>query len=68
MALNKDDYGRIAYTAYCHSTNWKSIRGDDLPLWDTQEQRIKDAWIAAAMAVSKSELLQALNELESVMH
>jgi len=46
--LSDDDLGRIAYTNYCRVVDWKSINGDDLPLWDAQRERIKNAWIASA--------------------
>lgn len=45
--------GQVAYEAYCESTGWKSaVSGAPLPGWDTQTEEIKQAWKAAALAVS----------------
>jgi len=44
-------YGEVAYNAYCHCTNWKSlISGADLPKWETLRDDIKHAWETAADA------------------
>jgi hypothetical protein len=51
-----DNLGQIAYEAYCETTNWKSIRGDDLPSWEEQLERnpnIAQAWNNAAQAVAQ---------------
>ena len=48
------DLGRIAYEAYCASSDGKSlISGAKLPLWDEQSPEIKAAWDAAAQAVAQ---------------
>ncbi len=45
--------GKVAYDAYCGSKdiNWKSYKGDDLPQFDDNLERIKNAWIESAKAV-----------------
>jgi hypothetical protein len=43
--------GEIAYNAYCHAVEWKSVKGDPLPQFIEQFPRLKIAWEAAAGAV-----------------
>ncbi len=44
--------GRIAYEAYCDSTEWKSaITGQPLPIFEQSPEPVRRAWIAAAAAV-----------------
>lgn len=45
--------GEIAYDAYCAMRDWKSVKGDALPHWAQQSKELQDAWIAAAIAVSR---------------
>jgi hypothetical protein len=45
--------GQVAYEAYCKYTEGKSlVTGVLLPLWDVQKEGIRQAWEAAALAVS----------------
>jgi hypothetical protein len=45
--------GKVAYEAYCATTDWKSaVSGDSLPSWEQQRESIRDAWDAAAYAVA----------------
>ena len=46
------DYGKIAYEAYCLSSEGRSlISGAALPKWENLRDDIRNAWEAAAMAV-----------------
>jgi hypothetical protein len=46
------DLGKIAYEAYCKFSGGKSlVSGEQLPTWDNQDSKIRDAWRAAAQAV-----------------
>ena len=46
------DYGKIAYEAYCRQTGNKSlISGVELPMWEALDQKIQMAWNAAGQAV-----------------
>jgi hypothetical protein len=50
--------GQIAYEAYCASTDWKSaISGAPLPQWEAQAPKIREAWMAAALAVEHDVLM-----------
>lgn len=52
--------GRIAYEAYCETTNWKSaVTGADLPEFYSTPDAVQTGWIASAKAVidAKAELL-----------
>jgi hypothetical protein len=49
--MNKQ-LGKIAYEAYCKSRGWKSVRGEPLPQFEAQEERLQVAWQEAAEAVS----------------
>ena len=49
-----NDLGRIAYEAYAKSCGYKSIRGEDLPVWQDQDPAIQAHWEAAAQAVVSS--------------
>jgi hypothetical protein len=44
--------GKLAYNTYCEAVNWQSVRGDPLPHWEDQVDRLKDAWDKAALAVA----------------
>jgi hypothetical protein len=41
-----------AYDAYCDARGWKSVRGEPLPKWGAQDQSLRDAWRAAAVAAA----------------
>ena len=46
------NHGKIAYEAYCKSTDNKSlINGCELPSWEVLDPLIKKAWEAAGLAV-----------------
>ena len=45
-------FGKIAYEAYCKTTDNKSlISGAELPAWEALDPKIQDAWTAAGLAV-----------------
>ena len=45
-------YGRVAYEAYCKTTDNKSlISGAELPKWEALKPEIRNAWDAAGEAV-----------------
>ena len=45
--------GQIAYEAYCNKAGWKSLAtGAPLPQWSALPDAIRDAWEAAAEAVT----------------
>jgi hypothetical protein len=46
------DGGKLAYNAYCEAVGWKSVRGDSLPKWEEQSERLQIAWDKAALAVA----------------
>ena len=47
-----DNIGKIAYDAYCQSTDGKSLAsGETLPVWFALSNEMKNAWTAAAQAV-----------------
>jgi hypothetical protein len=49
------DYGKIAYEAYIAKTGGKSlVTGDTLPAWVDLRADIKEAWEAAAIAVTSA--------------
>lgn len=46
--------GQIAYEGYCSHTGWKSlISGVTLPPWNKLDDLIKEAWVAATLAVEE---------------
>lgn len=56
METEESKLGRIAYEAYCETTNWKSaISGANLPPFYKTPESVQVGWIAAAQAV-RSEL------------
>ena len=46
------DGGKLAYNAYCEAVGWKSVRGDNLPKWEEQSEKLQAAWNKAALAVA----------------
>lgn len=44
-------FARAGYEGYARFTGGKTFDGREMPTFDALEQRIKDAWAAAAMAV-----------------
>jgi hypothetical protein len=53
MEENEIKLARIAYEAYCETTDWKSaITGADLPPFDETSKAVQHGWIAAAVAVA----------------
>jgi hypothetical protein len=44
-------FGQIAYDAYCDCRGWLSFKGEALPPWDQQQESLRLAWEAAALAV-----------------
>ena len=53
--MTNEEWGKIAYNAYCENRNWKSFNGDDLPNWESVKPDIQMGWIASAEAVVKHE-------------
>ena len=45
--------GEIAYNAYCEAVGYKSVRGDTLPIWEDQSERLQEAWERAGEAVAE---------------
>lgn len=48
-----DDLGRVAYETYGDSVNWTTFSGEKMPSWGEQNDRLKQAWNAAAQAVER---------------
>ncbi len=49
--------GQIAYQAYCDATGDVSlVSGAPLPAWDALAEKIRAAWICAAIAVAVEQL------------
>lgn len=47
-------YGQIAYDAYLKYSDGKSlVSGVTLPAWPDLDSKIRDAWLAAAQAVTE---------------
>jgi thioredoxin reductase len=47
------NFGQVAYEAYCKKTGGKSaVTGESLPAWEDQSSEIREAWEAAAKAVT----------------
>jgi len=44
-------FARAGYEAYARFTGGKTFDGRAMPTFDALEQRIKDAWAAAAMGI-----------------
>lgn len=52
-----EDLAKLAYNAYCYTTDWKSaVTGAPLPQFDQTSPAVKLAWSAAAKAVSDAVL------------
>lgn len=52
MSIHK--FGKVAYEAYCESSDNKSlISGCELPKWDDLKVEIQNAWIDSAIAVTR---------------
>lgn len=51
--MQNERLGELAYNAYCAARNWKSVRGEALPHWLQQDESLRAAWVAAAVAVWK---------------
>lgn len=45
------ELGKIAYEAYGSNVEWKTFSGGKMPSWEDQNERLKQAWNAAAEAV-----------------
>lgn len=55
MEPEENYLGRIAYEAYCNTTNWKSaVTGADLPPFYETPATVQIGWIAAAQAVKNA--------------
>lgn len=50
-ALDSRSPGQRAYEAYSEHANGLSIRGEELPAWDDQDDEIRHHWHAAAAAL-----------------
>lgn len=46
--------GEVAYNAYGDNRNWVVFSGDKMPVWEDQSPELKEAWEAAANAVSQA--------------
>jgi hypothetical protein len=48
-----EDAAKIAYQAYGDTTDWKNYLGLPMPLWAQLPDKIREAWVAAAKALTK---------------
>lgn len=49
------ELAKIGYEAYCTATGGKSaVTGCDLPKFEDTPQTVKDAWIAAGLAIQEA--------------
>ena len=49
---SNEDFGRIAYDAYCESVEYVShYTKEGLPDWESMAKPVQEAWCAAANAV-----------------
>ena len=46
-----DELGKIAYDAYCGTRGWKSVKGEQLPPWESQAEDLRAGWEKAVEAV-----------------
>jgi hypothetical protein len=46
------ELGKLAYETYCKEVGGKSVRGEDLPKWDDQSERLRIAWDKTALMVA----------------
>jgi hypothetical protein len=44
--------GEQAYNAYCKAMGYQSERGETLPIWEDQSERVQEIWERAAEAVA----------------
>lgn len=44
----RESRGQLAYTAYCKTVRFKSINGEDLPMFHEMPADRQEAWIVAA--------------------
>jgi hypothetical protein len=44
--------GEIGYNAYCQAVGYQSVRGETLPVWEDQSERLQEAWERAGEAVA----------------
>jgi hypothetical protein len=59
MESEESKFGKMAYEAYCETTNWKSaVTGANLPPFYQTPQAVQEGWIAAAQAVKAATLGQ----------
>lgn len=50
------ELGRVAYEAYGESVGWTTFSGTPMPTWEEQNERLKQAWNSAALAVERKVL------------
>lgn len=54
MTQKEYELGKVAYDAYCETTEWKSaISGAALPQFKDTSELIQQAWVNAGKAVKK---------------
>lgn len=52
MPQESEPLGEVGYQAYATATGGKTFDGRDMPKWSELPQRIRDAWTAAAEAIT----------------
>lgn len=50
------ELGRVAYEAYGETVGWTTFSGTRMPSWEEQNERLKQAWNSAALAVERKVL------------
>jgi hypothetical protein len=53
--MDEKDYGQIGYEAYAEFTGGKTWDGRDMPKWDNLPNKIKEAWLEAALAIIEAD-------------
>jgi hypothetical protein len=65
MSHTNKRLAEVAYNAYCETTGWKSaITGAYLPPFDKVPDKVRDGWVASALAVARVILDERRNRYE----
>jgi hypothetical protein len=69
--ISNDDQAtlaQVAYNAYCQTTEWHSaVTGAPLPLWHDVNPLVRKAWEAAAQAVARKCMQDAMEAARRIL-
>lgn len=63
LEMDEETLGKVAFTAYSETKNWKTYDGKQIPAWNDLPHDVRTGWELAARAVEQAITLRIIKNL-----